>query len=75
MGEVIHIAVHIKLNFSALQLIAVSESESEINCKTRQGLMHKCQEFDFYFLLLSYKLKPQNFITFESMQASPQCKF
>ena len=35
-------------------------------------------DLDFYFLLLSYKLKPQNFVTFGStctLQASPQCKF
>ena len=44
----------------------VIESESEMNCKSRHKLIHKCQYIDFYFLLVSYKLKPQNFVTIES---------
>ena len=39
-------------------------SENELNCKTRHKLIHKCQDLDFYFLLLSYKLKPQKFVIF-----------
>ena len=29
-------------------------------------LIHKCQDLDFYFLLLSYKLKPKNVVIFET---------
>ena len=43
---------------------SITGSENELNCKTRHKLIHKCQDLDFYFLLLSYKLKPQNFVTF-----------